>query len=73
MIQAMIGDLQEGIPPVRNLARASALRTAYGLRPCGMEVVRTACGRDVRVPRVGAVRTAAARQEPRPTDVTLNQ
>ena len=57
MIQAMIGDLQERVPPVRSSARASVLRTAYGLRPCGVEVVRT----------------ATARREPRPTDVPLSQ
>ena len=43
------------------------------LRGCQPGVVRTACGRDVRVPRVGAVPSAAARQEPGPTDVALVQ
>jgi len=57
MIQAMIWDLQERVPPVRSSAPASVLRTAYGLRPGGMQVVRT----------------ATARREPRPTDVPLSQ
>ena len=38
-----------------------------------VDVVRTACGRDVSVPRVGGVRTAAARREARPIGVALIQ